>query len=109
MAWRPRGSGAERIMRSAVGGMNVLRTPVCAITANASSGSKRSKRRAPRARHRAARQQAVEQPAGPRPVGRRPHAVAGLGKELVRHLDAGLVADQHPVRVQRALGLAGGA
>jgi hypothetical protein len=33
-------------MRSAVGGMKALRTPKRAITANASSGSNRSKRQA---------------------------------------------------------------
>ena len=56
-----------------------------------------------------ARQQAVEQTAGPGPVGRRPEAVAGLREELVRHLDTRHVAEQHAMRVQRALGLAGGA
>jgi hypothetical protein len=46
MSWRPRGFGTERSIRSAVGGMNALRTPHFAITAKASSGSNLSKRRA---------------------------------------------------------------
>ena len=55
------------------------------------------------------RQQAVEQAAGPGPVGRRPEAVAGLRKEIVRHLDAGIMPEQHAMGMQRALGRPGGA
>ena len=51
-----------------------------------------------------ARQQDVQQPADPGPVGRRPKAVAGRREELLRQLDAGQVAQQDPVAMQRALG-----
>ena len=56
-----------------------------------------------------ARQHHVEQAAGPGPVGRRPEAVAFLRERKVRQLDAGHVAEQHAMAVQRALGIAGGA
>jgi acyl-CoA synthetase (AMP-forming)/AMP-acid ligase II len=46
MSSRPRGDGADRSMRNAVGGMNALRTPALAISANASSGSNLSNLRA---------------------------------------------------------------
>ena len=55
------------------------------------------------------RQQHVEQAADPGPVGRRPDEVAFLRKRAVRHLDAGQVPEQHAVRMQDPLGLAGGA
>ena len=56
-----------------------------------------------------ARQQAVEQATGPGPVGRRPEPVARLREKFVRHLDTRHVTEQDAMRVQRALGLAGGA
>ena len=55
------------------------------------------------------RQQHVEQPAGPGPVRRRPEPVAQLRQKFVREFDAGEMAEQHAVRVQRALGRAGSA
>ncbi|TAN51940.1 MAG: hypothetical protein EPN19_11665, partial [Betaproteobacteria bacterium] len=55
------------------------------------------------------RQQRIEQAAGPRPVGRRPEQVARPRKEIVRIDEPRQVADEHAVRVQRALGRAGGA
>ena len=55
------------------------------------------------------RQQHVDEPADPRPVGGRPEEIAGPGEEVVRELDAGQMAEQYPVRVQRAFGRAGGA
>jgi len=56
-----------------------------------------------------ARQQHVEQATGPGPVGRRPEPVARLGEEIMRQLDPRQMAEQHAMRMQRALGLAGGA
>ena len=96
-------------MRSAVGGMKALRTPRCAISANASSGSNFSTARHHRHAMVQARQQAVEQAAGPGPVGRRPDPVARLREEIVRHLDAGQVTEQHAMGMQRALRRPGGA
>ena len=52
-------------------------------------------------------QQHVHQAAGPGPIRRRPHPIAGLRKELMRKLDAGKVAEQNPMRVEHALGIAG--
>ena len=76
MSWRPRGFGTARSMRSAVGGMKALRTPMRAISAKASSGSNLSKR----ARHHRhavmqARQQAHR--AGRRPRPSRPASRSG--------------------------------
>src|SRR5882672_9855459 len=51
----------------------------------------------------------VEESADPRPVRRGPEAVPGLRKAVVRILDAGEMSEQRPVRMKRALGLAGGA
>ena len=51
----------------------------------------------------------VEQAADPRPVRRGPEAVAGPGHEVLWHFDPGQVAEQHPMRVHRALGRAFGA
>ena len=56
-----------------------------------------------------ARQQRIEQAAGPGPIGRRPVAVAGLREREMRQLDAGQMAEQDAMGVQRALRLAGGA
>jgi hypothetical protein len=50
-----------------------------------------------------ARQEHVEEAAGPGPVGRGPEPVAVPRKELVRHLHAGEVSEQHPMAVQRPL------
>ena len=50
--------------------------------------------------------QHVDQSADPRPVGGRPNQVAGLRQEVVAHLDAGQVAQEHAMRVQRAFWLA---
>ncbi len=49
-------------------------------------------------------QQCVHQPAGPGPVGRRPEHVALTRKLIVRAGEAGEIADQHAVGLQRALG-----
>ena len=51
--------------------------------------------------------QRIEQPADPGPVGRRPHHVARLREEAVHHLDIGEMAEQHAMRMQRALGISG--
>ena len=45
-------------------------------------------------------QEDVDEAADPGPFGRRPQQVAGLRQELVRHLHAGQMSEQHPVRVQ---------
>ena len=55
------------------------------------------------------REQGVDQPADPGPVGRRPHQVAGLGQEIVAHLDIRQMAEHHAMRVQRALWISRGA
>ena len=55
------------------------------------------------------REEHVEEAADPRPVGGSPEAIAGLGKAVVRMLDAGQMSEEHAVRVQGSLGLAGGA
>src|SRR4051812_5006029 len=49
------------------------------------------------------RQQRIEQSTGPCPVRRRPEHVARLRKEVVRMHEARDVAEDHPMRVQRAL------
>ena len=53
------------------------------------------------------RKQDVEKATDPRPVGRRPEMVAGLREELMRHLHAWQMAEQHAVRVQGPFWLAG--
>ena len=55
------------------------------------------------------REQRVDQPADPGPVGRRPHQVAGLGQEVVTHLDIRQMAEHHAMGVQRALRISRGA
>lgn len=63
------------------------------------------------AKHRHAvipgREQRIEQSADPGPVRRRPHQVIRLRKEVVRHLDIRQMAEQHPMGMQRALGIPG--
>ena len=56
---------------------------------------------------REARHDDVVEAADPGPVGRRPDAVARLREEVVRELEAGQVAGQHAVAVERALRRAG--
>jgi hypothetical protein len=50
-------------------------------------------------------QQHVEQAADPGPIRGRPEPVAGLGEEVLGHLHARQVPEQHAVAVERALGL----
>ena len=45
------------------------------------------------------REQGVDQPADPGPIGRRPHQVAGLGQEVVAHLDIRQMAEHDAMRV----------
>src|ERR1700684_3976913 len=55
------------------------------------------------------REQRIDQAADPGPVGRRPHQIAGLGQEIVAHLDIRQMAEHEAMRMQRALRIAGGA
>ncbi len=100
-SWRARGVLAARSMRRAVGGMKALRTP---LPRHQRERLVRIELVEASRHHRYAvmqrRQQRVEQSAGPGPVGRRPEQVARLRKEIVRHLDAGHMAEQHAMRVQ---------
>ena len=55
-----------------------------------------------------ARQQHIQQPADPGPVRRGPQPVARLGQQVVADLDPRQMAQQDAMRMQRALGVAGG-
>ena len=106
------GPSARRISRSAVAGMNTLRTPDARDHVERLLGveARRPERDHRRPVGEAGHEDVVEA-ADPGPVGGCPDPVAGLRIEVVRELEPGQVAREDAVAVERALrrpGRAGG-